>query len=49
MNLDPDLVLTCLRWLVFVLYAPMLPAVLILAWLEVQHPDLYRRLPTWLH
>lgn len=48
MNLDPAIIVTGLRWLVFALYAPMLPAVILLVWLENRHPALYRQLPVWL-
>lgn len=48
MNLDPALVLPVLRGLVIALYAPMLPTVILLVWLEHTHPALYRKLPTWL-
>lgn len=45
---DPEFIIRVLRGICIAIYAPMLPAIFFLAWLEVCHPVTYKRLPKWL-
>lgn len=45
---DPEFIIQVLRGICIAIYAPMLPVIFFLIWLERRHPALYKRLPKWL-
>ena len=45
---DLKLVNQVLMWICIAIYAPMLPVIFFLVWLEYKHPVTYKRLPKWL-
>lgn len=45
---DPEFIIRVLRGICIAIYAPMLPVIFFLVWLEYKHPATYKRLPKWL-